>query len=360
MGAEPVELESRINYRFSNQELLQRALTHSSFAYESRNASGVVRADNEQLEFLGDAVLGFLASDALVRRYPDQREGHLSCRKAHLVSAAHLHGVARRLDLGSYLVLGRSEEKGGGRSKKTLLVDALEALIAAIFLDGGMEAARTFVLSHILDAASDADEDAGTDVQPAVQNFKNALHGLALSRNLPAPQYTVIREQGPEHSKIFTVEVELGRDWTAQAAGRTKKIAAQRAARSAHQRLRQEEGSFTATAVASLPYPPDAAGTYNYLMNLRPLHDRVVVKRLEEGEQRQGGIIIPDSAKEKPQQAEVVAVGNGKLLDSGERTAVQVKKGDRILFGKYSGSEIKLDGSEFLILKEDEILGVLE
>jgi chaperonin GroES len=93
---------------------------------------------------------------------------------------------------------------------------------------------------------------------------------------------------------------------------------------------------------------------------MRPLHDRVLVKRLEAGEERTGGIIIPDSAKEKPQQAEVRAVGNGKLLDSGERVATEVKPGDRILFGKYSGSEIKIDGEEFLILKEDEILAVLE
>ncbi len=95
-------------------------------------------------------------------------------------------------------------------------------------------------------------------------------------------------------------------------------------------------------------------------MDLRPLHDRVLVRRLDEGEQRRGGIIIPDSAKEKPQQAEVKAVGNGKLLESGERVPVEVKPGDRILFGKYSGSDIKLDDDEYLILREDEILGVLE
>jgi len=95
-------------------------------------------------------------------------------------------------------------------------------------------------------------------------------------------------------------------------------------------------------------------------MDLRPLHDRVLVKRLDEGEQRSGGIIIPDSAKEKPQQAEVKAVGNGKLLETGKRVAPEVKAGDRILFGKYSGSEIKVDGEELLILREDEILGVLE
>jgi chaperonin GroES len=94
-------------------------------------------------------------------------------------------------------------------------------------------------------------------------------------------------------------------------------------------------------------------------MNLRPLHDRILVRRLEEQESKRGGIIIPDTAKEKPQQAEVVAVGNGKLLDDGQRVAVDVKAGDRILFGKYSGSDIKIDGEEFLILREDEILGVL-
>jgi chaperonin GroES len=103
-----------------------------------------------------------------------------------------------------------------------------------------------------------------------------------------------------------------------------------------------------------------ASERYNRSMDLRPLHDRVLVTRLEEGEQRQGGIIIPDTAKEKPQQAEVVAVGNGKLLENGERTNVEVKPGERILFGKYSGSEIKIEGKEYLILKEDEILGVLE
>jgi chaperonin GroES len=95
-------------------------------------------------------------------------------------------------------------------------------------------------------------------------------------------------------------------------------------------------------------------------MSFRPLHDRILVKRLDEGEQRRGGIIIPDTAKEKPQQGEAKAVGNGKLLDSGERVALEVKAGDRILFGKYSGAEIKLEGEEYLILKEDEILGILE
>src|SRR5690242_10037947 len=156
MRAELATLESRIGYQFQLPELLRRALTHSSLANESRNGPVSPLSDNEQLEFLGDSILGFLISEALVQRFPDQREGDLSRQKAHLVSAAHLHGVARRLDLGSYLELGRSEEMSGGRAKKTLLVDALEAVIAAMYLDGGMEPVRQFVAAHVLDAAPDS------------------------------------------------------------------------------------------------------------------------------------------------------------------------------------------------------------
>src|SRR5262249_54967268 len=148
-----------------------------------------------QLEFLGDSVLGFLIAEALVLRFPEYREGELSRLKAHLVSAAHLHGVARRLDLGRYLDLGRSEEMSGGRAKKTLLVDGLEAVIAAVSLDGGHEAARSLVSGHVLDAPYSGDEDAGTDIQPAITNFKSALQELAQSRKLPQPRYTIVRER---------------------------------------------------------------------------------------------------------------------------------------------------------------------
>jgi ribonuclease-3 len=237
MRAELATLEVRIGRHFSNQELLRRAFTHTSFANETRTGHGSPLDDNEQLEFLGDSVLGFLAAEALVERNPQFREGGLSGLKAHLVSAAHLHGVARRLELGSYLDLGRSEEMSGGRAKKTLLVDALEALIAAIYLDAGIEAARTFVTGHILDAPYAADADAGTDVQPAIANFKSVLQELAQARKLPQPRYVIVRECGPEHAKTFTVEVRAGKDWVGQAEGRTKKIAAQRAARAVYERL---------------------------------------------------------------------------------------------------------------------------
>ncbi len=248
MRADLSLLEAKLGHFFANQELLRCALTHSSLANETKAAAGVSRDDNEQLEFLGDSILGFLISEALVARFPSHREGELSRVKAHLVSAAHLHGVARSLDVGSFLELGRSEEMSGGRAKKTLLVDALEAVLAAIYLDGGIEEARKFVAAHVLDAPFYGDEDAGTDIQPAITNFKSALQELAQSRKLAQPRYTIVRERGPEHSKTFTVEVRIGREFSAQAEGRTKKIAAQRAARSVYERLLKD---FTPDSVAA-------------------------------------------------------------------------------------------------------------
>ena len=237
MRAELASLESRIDHRFANPEILFRALTHSSHANEARAGAGLVR-DNEQLEFLGDSILGFLIAEALMARFPEYREGALSRLKAHLVSAVHLYGVARRLDLGEYLELGRSEEMSGGRAKRTLLVDALEAVIAAIYLDGGIDPVRRFVAAHVLDAP--ADETAALDGDASgITNFKSALQELAQARKLPHPRYVVVREKGPEHSKTFTVEARVGTTWAAQAEGRTKKIAAQRAARSVYEQLRQ-------------------------------------------------------------------------------------------------------------------------
>jgi ribonuclease III len=209
--------------------LLRRALTHSSFANEAHVESGSTLHDNERLEFLGDSILGFLIAEALVQRYPAFREGELSQLKARLVSAAHLYGVARRLELGGCLELGRSEEMSGGRAKKTLLVDAVEAVIAAMYLDGGLEPVRTFIRGQVLDAPEYCGEDG--DIQPAVTNFKSVLQELSQSRKLPQPRYSILKERGPEHSKMFTVEVRVGKEWSAQGEGRTKKMAAQRAAR---------------------------------------------------------------------------------------------------------------------------------
>ncbi|PWU10653.1 MAG: ribonuclease III [Terriglobia bacterium] len=237
MPANLASLELKLCHKFSDSEVLRRALIHSSHAHEARAGRVAPLDDNEQLEFLGDSILGFLIAEALVRRFPGHREGELSRLKAHLVSAAHLHGVARRLDLGSYLELGRSEEMSGGRAKKTLLVDALEAVIAAMYFDGGIEPVRCFVAAHILDAPFEGDEESGTDIHPAITNYKSALQELAQSRKLPQPRYAIVHERGPEHSKVFTVEVRVGREWAAQAEGRTKKVAAQRAARNVYERM---------------------------------------------------------------------------------------------------------------------------
>lgn len=237
MRADLDSLEKAIGHRFRNSELLERAFTHSSHVHEKGLGAGSLPADNERLEFLGDSILGFLISEALLQRLPACSEGQLSKLKAHLVSAANLYGVAEGLQLGQYLRLGRGEELSGGRFKRTLLVDALEALIAALYLDAGMEKTREFVHRHVV-----GDEGAGSvpakDLLPGVlTDFKSALQELARARSLPLPRYVIVKERGPEHAKTFTIEVRLGKDLAAQAEGYSKKNAAQNAARQVFEQL---------------------------------------------------------------------------------------------------------------------------
>jgi ribonuclease-3 len=218
---EPEALEAALGYRFASRELLARAFTHRSSVYEK---SSKAAADNERLEFLGDAILGFVVSDALVAAHPDYPEGRLSKLKAQLVSASHLHAVAARLGLGSYLLLGRGEEMSGGREKKALLANAVEALIAALYLDGGMEPARRFILQHVIgEAEPSGDLETATD-------YKSALQELAQSMKLPQPRYAIVEERGPEHAKTFLVEARVGREWVSRAEGFSKKSAGQKAA----------------------------------------------------------------------------------------------------------------------------------
>ncbi len=226
MSGERDRLERAIGYSFRDSGLLRRALTHRSYAHEMSIAGELAIADNEQLEFLGDSVLGALVSELLVRQFPLLSEGRLSKLKAHLVSAVHLVEVARALDLGAHLLLGRGEEMSGGREKRALLADGLEALIAAIYLDTGLEAARAFVARHV---AGDLEtQPEGEDLM--LSNFKSALQEAAHARGLPLPRYVVVGETGPEHAKTFIVEVRLGRDWVVQAEAQTKKAASQKAA----------------------------------------------------------------------------------------------------------------------------------
>ena len=228
-------LEEAIGHVFRNAELLQRALTHKSRIHEQPSENPAL-ADNEQLEFLGDAILGFVVSECLVRRYPSAPEGRLSKLKAHLVSAARLYEVAQTLSLGDFLILGRGEEMSGGRAKKALLSDAMEALIAAIYIDAGddgMSAARLFIESHVVGSFTVKEGS----VDGAVEDYKSALQEMAQSLKLPPPRYFIVGEDGPEHSKTFTVEVRVGKDWTSQARGLSKKAAGQKAAESVLQQL---------------------------------------------------------------------------------------------------------------------------
>lgn len=232
MGADVGVLEKALGHRFKDRQLLERALTHKSRVYE-KSANGQPATDNEQLEFLGDAILGFVMSDCLVRLYAASPEGRLSKLKAHLVSAARLYEVAQDLKLGEFLLLGRGEEMSGGREKKALLSDAVEALIAALYLDAGLDAARAFIESRVLGSFQPPDDG----IDGAVADHKSSLQEMAQALKLPPPRYVIINEDGPEHSKTFTVEVRLGKEWVSQAQGMSKKSAGQKAAQQILQQL---------------------------------------------------------------------------------------------------------------------------
>lgn len=221
-------LQALIGYRFNNPQLLVEAFTHSSYAQEATERC----RDNEQLEFLGDAVLNFLVSVRLADAFPDLEEGKLSRARARLVAAEHLSKVAAQLKLGECLRLGRGEEKTGGRSKSNLLVDALEALVAALYRDGGLEAAGRFVERFVLpeDLAASGEDLFCTD-------YKSALQEYLQSERTAVAAYHVVQEAGPEHQKVFTVEVVAGDNLVARGRGPSKKAAEQQAAKALLERL---------------------------------------------------------------------------------------------------------------------------
>ena len=224
-----VALERRIGYIFRDPGLLEHALTHTSRANE--DVSGGV-FDNESLEFLGDAVLGFAIADVLFRRFPSRDEGWKSKMKAALVSTASLARLAEGLDLGQHLLLGRGEEKTGGRRKQALLADVYEALIAAIYLDGGVEHVLAFIARQFEGLINEARAPSA-----AFHDYKSALQERVQSAGDPPPDYAVIGETGPDHHKQFRVEVRVGGKPMAEAGGRSKKEAEQEAARLALARL---------------------------------------------------------------------------------------------------------------------------
>ena len=233
------QLEERLGRAFRNPELLRRALTHSSAIPELRGIDAVdvpPPENNEQLEFLGDAVLDLLASEYLVEKFPKWTEGQLSKSRARLVNAQALELAARRLRLGEHLRLGRGEEKTGGREKPALLADAFEAVVAAIYLDGGLAAAKEMLRLTLFELAL---EEGSTPLFEA--DRKSALQEFLQGRGKPPAEYRLAAESGPDHQKTFQIEVWAEGSCLASGQGSTKKEAEQRAAGTALGRLAQTE-----------------------------------------------------------------------------------------------------------------------
>lgn len=219
----PSPVETLLGYRFSDRGLIEEALRHSSFVNEA--PEGRLR-DNERLEFLGDAVLNLVVGHTLLRRFPDHTEGDLSRMRAGLVNETQLAGLARRLELGAHLQLGKGENLTGGQAKNSILAGALEALVAAVFLDGGFDAARAIIEAHfdpLVDRLLTGKE---------LADFKSQLQELVQSRPGSMPCYRIIREDGPDHDKTFWVELKVLHLAT-QGSGKSKKAAEQDAARQA-------------------------------------------------------------------------------------------------------------------------------
>lgn len=222
-------VEARLGYRFRQPLLLRRSLTHRSFAGSDPGAN------NEQLEFLGDAVLSVAMSDLLMRRFPERREGDLSKVRASLVNEGVLARKAGELGLGAHLLLGRGEERTGGREKPSILAGAYEAVLGAVYLDGGFGAAREMVARHFSVAVDD-------HATVGLQDYKTRLQELTQSSFKEVPTYSLVRESGPDHDKRFVSQISIAGKVYGRGVGRSKKIAEQQAAMKALERLQKSSG----------------------------------------------------------------------------------------------------------------------
>lgn len=222
------KLESKLSYRFNNRQLLEEACRHSSFVNEQPETHGAssTMKDNERLEFLGDAVLNLVVGHMLMERYLELPEGDLSRMRANLVNESELASVAREIDLGEFLRLGRGEIQSHGREKKSILADAFEAVIAAIYLDGGFDAAQRFIRNRFVERVS------GTATPVSPTDYKSRLQEIVQTAHKGMPTYHVIGESGPDHDKTFVVRIAVC-DLEAEGVGKSKKTAEQDAARRA-------------------------------------------------------------------------------------------------------------------------------
>ena len=214
------ELMEKLGIKFNSPKLLRQALTHSSWANENRKSRA---PSNERLEFLGDSVLGFTVAEFLYRNTPEMPEGHMTRLRAELVCEKSLEGASLELGLGKYLRLGKGEELSGGRERPSILADAFEAVIAAVFLDGGIEPAKAVVARHILSQYREG--------APAEYDYKTALQELVQRKSGQVLSYHMTGESGPDHMKLFTVEVHLNGAVRGEGTGRNKKEAEQAAAK---------------------------------------------------------------------------------------------------------------------------------
>ena len=221
-------LEERLGYTFRDRKRLEGALYHSSYANEHRSL-GI--HSNERLEFLGDAVLGLVTADYLFRKHPDLPEGDLTRIRAALVCEESLHEVAQSLDLGSYLKLGKGEEAGGGRQRASILADATESVFAAVYLDGGLEAARALIHRVLLD------KERETDVEERRRDYKTLLQEHIQRKAGQELTYCMVREEGPDHAKTFVTEVQLNGAAIGEGSGHSKKESEQMAAKAALEKL---------------------------------------------------------------------------------------------------------------------------
>ncbi len=214
------EFEEKIKYNFKDKKLLLRAVTHSSYANEKQTDYGC----NERLEFLGDSVLGFITAEYFFKHCTDLPEGELTKLRAATVCEKSLYGFAQEIELGKYLLLGKGEINTGGRERPSILADAFEAVIAAIYLDGGMEAAKSFVLSFVKKSVQK---------KPSFHDYKTTLQEVIQKNPEESLEYVLVAESGPDHNKCFEVEVHLNSNVIGKGKGKSKKHAEQQAAKEA-------------------------------------------------------------------------------------------------------------------------------
>ena len=221
------KLEAKLGYSFRDESLLRHAMTHSSYANEHKSEG---LTSNERLEFLGDSVLGMVVADHLYHTYPNMPEGELTRTRAALVCEGSLHEIAKELELGDYLRLGKGEDAGGGRHRPSILADAVESLLAAVYLDGGIGPARKIIQAFVLNRAVERAVD---------RDYKTALQELVQRKPGSAITYRLVRESGPDHCRLFEMEVSIGGVPAGQGEGRTKKEAEQQAAKAAIAALKE-------------------------------------------------------------------------------------------------------------------------